>query len=74
MVTVALAGLISISISLSSSIMVTVALAGLISIRISLAEGEFATFQLPSPTIRPSPMPPAFPDTLIRILDADCKF
>ncbi len=41
---------------------------------IGSAAAPFTTFQLPSPTTRPRPMPPAFPDTLIRILDTDCKF
>ncbi len=41
---------------------------------IGSAGAPFASFQLPSPATRPIPMPPAFPDTLIRILDTDCKF
>ncbi len=40
---------------------------------IGSAGAPFATFQLPSTTTTPRPMPPAFPDTLIRILDTDCK-
>ncbi len=42
--------------------------------RIGSSTAPFPTFQLPSPTTRPRPMPPAFLDTLIRIVDNDCKF
>ncbi len=41
---------------------------------IGSAGTPFATFQLPSATTRPRPMPPAFPDTLIRIIDTDSKY
>ncbi len=40
---------------------------------IGLAGGQFATFQLPSPTTTPRPVPPAFRDALIIILDTDSK-